>query len=226
VPSYLNTTNPDPVDIIVAADGDEIIVELDVQNNAEVRVGDQYTTTWEDGAITILRVTGFKSAQDYTNTIARRAGAMRDGVADVPKTLTARKAYQVKLATMRIEGEILPGGRRIVGASRVPDIMLPVERISDDILENFAVDTAGNLILGSLRSGSRTLGRVARLSQNYAGERMVILGMPGKGKSQMVRFLLSQAMGNSNPSQDDINQNNADQRAGSAEAEDETDEPF
>ena len=38
------------------------------------------------------------------------------------------------------------------------------------------------------------LSRPARVRHNFAGERMVVAGMPGKGKSQLVRSLLSQAM--------------------------------
>jgi ribosome biogenesis GTPase A len=71
---------------------------------------------------------------------------------------------------------------------------VPLEAITDDVLEQFTNDPDGNLILGNLRAGSRTLNRVARVRQNYAGERMVVLGMPGKGKSQLIRSLLSQAM--------------------------------
>jgi len=196
-----------PLDVIVAVDGDEVISELDIDNNARIRVGDQYTTTWDDGSITILRVIKFKSAEDYSNTIARRTDAMREGIAGAPKSKTARKAYQVKLAVLRIEGELLPDGTRRVGASRVPDVMVPLERISDDSLERFVTDATGNIILGNLRSGWRTLSRVARVHHNYAGERMVVLGMPGKGKSQLLRSLLSQAMaeedGNENEPIDD-----------------------
>jgi hypothetical protein len=183
-----------PLDVVASVDGDEVIAELDVRNNARVRVGDQYSITWTDGAIMILRVMSFKSAEDYNNTVARRIEAMREGVAGVPDTMTARKAYQIKLVALRIEGELLPDGTRKTGASRVPDVMVPLEPVADDILEQFANAPDGNLILGNLRSGSRVLNRVARVRQNYAGERMVVLGMPGKGKSQLIRSLLSQAM--------------------------------
>jgi hypothetical protein len=183
-----------PLDVIVAVDGDEVIAELDIENNARVRVGDQYTARWDDGAITIMRVTKFKSAEEYSNTIARRTDAMREGVAGTPRSKTARKAYQVKLAVLRIEGELLPDGTRRIGPSRAPDVMVPLERISDESLERFAIDATGNIILGNLRSGWRTLNRVARMRHNYAGERMVVLGMPGKGKSQLIRSLLSQSM--------------------------------
>jgi hypothetical protein len=183
-----------PLDVIAAVDGDRVIVELDVRNNHRVRVGDLYAVAWGDGAVTVLRTAEFRSAEDYSNTIARRIEAMREGVAGVPQTLTARKAYQVKLAVLRIVGEILPDGSRRTGTSRVPEVMVPVEPMSDDLLERFVTDGDGNVVLGNLRSGSRTLGRPARLRHNFAGERMVVTGMPGKGKSQLVRSLLSQAM--------------------------------
>ncbi|HSH81902.1 MAG TPA: hypothetical protein VLA19_25530 [Herpetosiphonaceae bacterium] len=202
------------LDVIAAVDGDQVFVELDVRHNDQVRVGDQYMVRWADGATTFLRVIGFKSAEEYTNTIARRIDSMREGVVGVPNTLTARKAYQTKIAVMRIEGELQSDGRRIIGPSRVPDVMVPIERISDDLLEQFVTTPNGNLLLkvqlhfhivvvtrqvmtlllGNLRSGRRVLHRVARIRHNYAGERMVILGMPGKGKTQLVRGLLAQAM--------------------------------
>lgn len=187
-------SNSVPLDVVAAVDGDEVIAELDVRNNARVRIGDQYGITWDDGTIMILRVVSFKSAEDYNNTIARRIEAMREGVAGVPQSMTARKAYQIKLAVLRIEGELLADGTRKIGASRVPDVMVPLEPITDDVLEEFTNAPDGNLILGNLRAGSRVLNRVARVRQNYAGERMVVLGMPGKGKSQLIRALLSQSM--------------------------------
>jgi hypothetical protein len=183
-----------PLDVIAAVDGDRVIVELDVRNNARARVGDLYTVAWDDGAVTVLRTVEFRSAEDYSNTIARRIEAMREGVAGVPQTLTARKAYQVKLAVLRIEGELLPDGSRRTGTSRVPEVMIPVQPVSDDLLEKFVTDGDGNVLLGNLRSGGRRLGRLARIRHNFAGERMVVAGMPGKGKSQLVRSLLSQAM--------------------------------
>jgi hypothetical protein len=183
-----------PLDVIAAVNGERLIVELDVRNNARVRVGDLYTVTWDDGAVTVLRTVEFRSAEEYSNTIARRIEAMREGVVGVPQTTTARKAYQVKLAVMRIEGELLPDGSRKTGTSRVPEVMIPVERMNDDLLERFVTDSEGNVLLGNLRSGSRTLSRPARIRHNFAGERMVVAGMPGKGKSQLVRALLSQAM--------------------------------
>jgi hypothetical protein len=184
----------DPLDVVVEAEGSEVTVELDVLNNTRVRVGDQYTVKWDDGTLTILLVVRFESAAKYSPTIERRAETMREGVAGVPSSLTARKAYQKKLAVMRVEGELLPDGKRIVGAVRLPDVMVPVHRIRDDEVERFATSPDGNILLGKLRSGSRTLDRIARIRHNYAGERMVVLGMPGKGKSQLVRSLLSQAM--------------------------------
>lgn len=187
-------SNSVPLDVVAAVDGDEVIAELNVRNNARVRIGDQYGITWDDGTIMILRVVSFKSAEDYNNTIARRIEAMREGVAGVPQSMTARKAYQIKLAVLRIEGELLADGTRKIGASRVPDVMVPLEPITDDVLEEFTNAPDGNLILGNLRAGSRVLNRVARVRQNYAGERMVVLGMPGKGKSQLIRALLSQSM--------------------------------
>src|SRR5439155_14313305 len=165
-----------PLDVIVAVDGEEVVAELDIRNNDRVRVWDLKTITWNDKTVTIKRVRSFKSAEDYNNTIARRTDAMREGVAGVPQSLTARKYYQTKLAILSIEGELLPDGTRRVGASRAPDIMIPLQRISDETLEQFVTDSDGNIILGNLRSGSRTLARVARISQNYAGERMVVLG--------------------------------------------------
>lgn len=187
-------SNSVPLDVVAAVEGDEIIAELDVRNNARIRVGDQYGITWDDGTVMILRVVSFKSAEDYNKTIARRIEAMREGVAGVPQSITARKAYQIKLAILRIEGELLTDGTRRIGASRVPDVMVPLESITDDVLEQFTNAPDGNLILGNLRAGSRILNRVARVRQNYAGERMVVLGMPGKGKSQLIRSLLSQAI--------------------------------
>ena len=187
-------SNSVPLDVVAAVDGDKIIAELDVRNNARVRIGDQYGITWDDGTVMILRVVSFKSAEDYSNTIARRIEAMREGVVGVPQSMTARKAYQIKLAVLRIEGELLADGTRKIGANRVPDVMVPLEPITDDVLEQFTNAPDGNLILGNLRTGSRKLNRVARVRQNYAGERMVVLGMPGKGKSQLIRSLLSQAM--------------------------------
>ena len=182
------------LDIIVSVEGDEVIAELDILNNERTRVGDQYGITFKDGAILILRVESFRSAQSYTPTIARRSEAMREGVAGIPQSITARKAYQLKLAVLRIIGELLPDGSQHVGASRVPDIMLPLEELSDEVLERFVSNLVGNLILGYLRADRRVTNRVARLLHNFAGERMVFLGSPGSGKTQLVRALLSQVM--------------------------------
>jgi hypothetical protein len=182
------------LDVIAAVSGEEVIAEIDVRNNAKVRIGDQYTVTWPDGAMTVMRITGFRSAEDYSNTIARRIDAMRKQVVGPPQSLSAREAYQIKLAVLRIEGELLPNGDRLLGAIRAPDVMQPLTPISDDATERFATDPDGNIILGFLRSGSRVLPRVARIRHNYAGDRMVVFGMPGKGKTQLVRSLLSQAM--------------------------------
>ena len=188
---------PQNLDVIVALNGDIVIAELDVENNARMRVGDRYTASWGDGVITILRVSEFKSPEDYTNTKARCTEAMREGVTGVPQTRTARMAYQRKLAVLRIEGELLPDGRRKVGAGRVPDVMTPIYPIQDDELERFATSPDGNLMLGNLVSGSRKLKRVARVTHIYGGDRLLVLGMPGKGKTQFVRSSLAQAMADS-----------------------------
>lgn len=185
---------PQNLDVIVALDGDTVIAELDVENNARMRVGDRYTASWGDHVITILRVSEFKSPEDYTNSKARCTEAMREGVTGVPQTRTARMAYQRKLAVLRIEGELLPDGSRKVGAGRVPDVMTPIYPIQDDELERFATSPDGNLMLGNLVSGARKLKRVARVTHIYGGDRLLVLGMPGKGKTQFVRSLLAQAM--------------------------------
>jgi hypothetical protein len=183
-----------PLDVIAAVNGQDVTVELDVRNNDRVRVGDRYVVKWRDGAITVLRVDSFKSAEEYSNTIARRIEAMREGIAGPPETPTARKAYQTKLAVMRIEGEVLRDGTRRLGGCRVPDVMIAVQPMEDDQLERFVTSKDGNLLLGNLRAGRRVLARIARIRHNYGGDRMVILGRPGMGKSQLVRALLSQAM--------------------------------
>src|SRR5258708_10222729 len=46
------------------------------------------------------------------------------------------------------------------------------------------------------------LSRLARILQNFAGERMLVLGMPGKGKTQFVRALLCQLISNPTRSAD------------------------
>ncbi|MGI8554552.1 MAG: hypothetical protein ACR2PL_27740 [Dehalococcoidia bacterium] len=182
------------LDVIVSAEADKGTVELDTRNNDNVRVGGQYTTTWGDGTVTIMRVIGFKSAEQYSNIVARAAEAQREGVIGEPSTYAARRAYQTKLAILQIEGELLTDGTRRIGAARTPDLLLSVEPISDEVVEKFVTTSSGNLLLGKLRSGYRLLPRAARICQNYAGERMVILGMPGGGKSQLIRSLLSQVM--------------------------------
>jgi hypothetical protein len=184
----------EPLDVIAAVKGEEVIAELDIRHNASARVGDQYMVRCSDGAMIILRVESFHSAEEYSNTIARRIEAMREGVASEPATPTARKAYQTKLAVLRIEGELLPDGTRRVGTYRTPDVMVPLRRVEDDVLEKFVTNPDGNVLLGNLCSGRRVLRRLARIKHNFAGGRMLILGMPGKGKTQKVRDLLSQAM--------------------------------
>jgi hypothetical protein len=188
---------PQNLDVIVAINGDTVIAEIDVENNSRMRVGDRYTARWGDDVVTILRVSEFKSPEDYTNTKARCTEAMREGVTGVPQTRTARMAYQRKLAALRIEGELLPDGSRKVGAGRVPDVMVPIHPIKDDDLERFATTPDGNFMLGNLVSGSRKLKRVARIQHIYSGDRLLVLGMPGKGKTQKVRSLLVQAMADS-----------------------------
>jgi hypothetical protein len=188
-----------PLDVIAAVDGEKVIAELDIRHNATARVGDQYMIRCTDGALIILRVESFRSAEEYSNTIARRIEAMREGVAGEPATPSARKAYQTKLAILRIEGELLPDGTRRIGAYRTPEVMVPLLPLSDDALEQFATSLDGNLLLGNLCSGRRLLNRPARIRHDFAGGRMLILGMPGKGKTQEVRSLLSQAMGDDSP---------------------------
>jgi hypothetical protein len=184
----------EPLDVIAAVNGEQVIAELDIRHNATARVGDQYMVRCDDGAMIILRVESFRSAEEYSNTIARRIEAMRERVVGEPATPTARKAYQTKLAILRIEGELLPDGTRRIGAYRTPEVMVPLRRLEDDVLEKFATNPAGNVLLGNLCSGRRVLSRPARIQHNFAGGRMLILGMPGKGKTQKVRDLLSQAM--------------------------------
>jgi hypothetical protein len=185
------------LDVIVDVDGSEVTAELAIANNNQVQVGDRYTAQCTDGAVIVLRVKSFKSAQGYTPTVARHTDAMREGVTGTPRTPEARKAFQTKLAILVIEGELLPDGTRRVGAVRTPDVMVPIRRVSDDEIERFVANTKGNLVLGKLRSGSRTISRLARIEHNFAGERMIVLGMPGKGKSQLIRALISQAMADS-----------------------------
>src|SRR5215216_3271781 len=91
-------TSPIPLDVIVEVNGQEVTAELDVTNNASTKVGDLYIASGSDGASIVLRVKLFKSAERYTNTIARGADAMREGVIGPPRTLSAQKAFQTKLA--------------------------------------------------------------------------------------------------------------------------------
>jgi len=182
-----------PQDIIVEAKDDTVKVELDVRNNERVKVGDLYMVRLLDGARAILQVTSFET-EGYDNMTARQTTAMREGVAGVPSSRAARETFQRKLAIMRVAGELLPNGQRRVGALRLPDRLTPVEPITDDTLEEFTIAPNGNAILGNLRASSRVLPRPARITHNFAGDRLVIFGMPGKGKSQLVRALLSQLM--------------------------------
>jgi Cdc6-like AAA superfamily ATPase len=186
-----------PLDIIVEAKDDWVKVELDVRNNERVKVGDYYVAQLPDGARTILQVTSFETV-GYDNMTARQTTAMREGVTGVPATRTAREEFQRKFAIMHVVGELLPKGLRRMGAMRLPDRLTPVECITDDVLEEFTVAPDGNVLLGNLRSSSRILGRSARIAHNFAGDRLVILGRPGMGKSQLVRALLSQLMADSN----------------------------
>jgi hypothetical protein len=132
--------------------------------------------------------------EGYDQVTARRTTAMREGVAGVPSSRAAREEFQRKLAIMRVVGELLPNGQRRVGALRLPDRLIPVEPITDDALEEFTVTPSGDVILGNLRSSSRVLNRPARIAHNFAGDRMVIYGMPGKGKTQLSKGLLTQSM--------------------------------
>jgi len=182
-----------PMDIIVEAKDDWVKVELDVRNNERVKVGDLYMTRLTDGARAILKVTGFET-EKYDNVTARQTNAMRERITGVPSSRTAREKFQWKLAIMGVIGELLPNGQRYVGARRLPDRLVPVEPLTDDALEEFTVAPDGNVILGNLRASSRVLPRLARITHNFAGDRLVIFGMPGKGKSQLVRALLSQLM--------------------------------
>jgi len=188
--------NRPPIDVIVEGKGDQVKVELDIRNNDRVRIGDRYVAPGI-GYMTVLRVIGFEYADNYDNFTARQSHAMREGVVGVPTTRTARETFQRKLAVMQVEGELWGDGRRVVGAGRLPERLTPVYPIGDDTLEQFTVSPDGNAVLGLLRSSSRVLDRVARITQNFAGERLVIFGMPGKGKSQEARALICQLMAES-----------------------------
>lgn len=180
-------------DIIVAGKGDQVKVELDIRHNDRVRLGDRYSTQGT-GYVTILRVVDFEFADSYDNVTARQTHAMREGVTTAPNTRTARETFQRKLAVMQVEGELHEDGRRVVGAGRLPERLTPVHPIGDETLEQFTVSPDGNVTLGLLRSSSRVLDRPARVTHNFAGERLVIFGMPGKGKSQEARALMAQLM--------------------------------
>lgn len=164
-----------------------------MRNNERVKVGDLYTARLTDGAQAILQVTGFET-QKYDEMTGRQTHAMREGVTGAPSSRTARETFQRKLAIMRIVGELLPNRHRRVGALRLPDRFIQVKPITVGALEEFTVASNGNVILGNLRSSSRVFDRPVRIVHNFAGDRIVIFGMPGKGKSQLVRGLLSQLM--------------------------------
>ena len=182
-----------PLDIIVEAKDDTVTVELDIQNNGRVKTGDLYMARLNDGARAILQVTGFETER-YDNRTARQTNAMREGVTGVPSSRTAREEFQRKFAIMRMVGELLADGQRRAGALRLPDRLIPVEPITDEALEAFTVTPHGNAILGNLRSSARVLNRPARIAHNFAGDRLVIFGMPGKGKTQLVKGLLAQLL--------------------------------
>ncbi len=189
-----------PLDIIVGGKGNQVVVELDVHHNDRVNIGDRYVVRSDDH-LTILRVTEIEYPDDYNNFTARRTRAMREGIVGLPDSRPAREALQRKLVTMTIEGEIHTGGRRTVGTNRLPERLSPVEPITDDMLAWFTAAADGNLQLGLLKAGRRVLPRAANLQHNLAGDRLVVLGMPGKGKSQLVRGLLAQAMAAPQPEQ-------------------------
>ena len=188
--------NRPPMDIIVQGKGDQVKVELDIRNNEPVRIGDRHIAPGA-GYVTILRVVDFEYADEYDNVTARQTHAMREGVVGVPTTRMARETFQRKLTVMQVEGELWEDGRRVVGAGRLPERLTPVFPIGDDVLEQFTVSPDGNAVLGLLRSSSRVLDRVARIAHNFAGERLIIFGMPGKGKSQEARALICQLMAES-----------------------------
>jgi DNA helicase HerA-like ATPase len=185
--------NRPPMDVIVEGKGDQVKVELDIRHNDRVRIGDRYVAS-DTGYVTVLRVVDFEYADGYDNVTARQTHAIREGVTTTPSTRTSREIFQRKLAVMQVEGELREDGRRIVGAGRLPERLTPVHPMGDDELEQFTVNPDGNITLGLLRSSSRILDRVARIAHNFAGDRLVIFGMPGKGKSQEARALLSQLM--------------------------------
>jgi hypothetical protein len=195
---YELTDSPALLDIIVDVKWQngtaEVVAQLDVRNNAQVEIGDLYLAPLDDGSRVILSVFGFESAASYTHTIERVADAMRQGVTGPPQTMTAKWAYQIKMAKMRVVGELLIDGGRRLGCQRVPDPMVPLQAIDDDAMELYATDPDGNLIMGNLRSGARATGRVARIDHNFGGDRLLDVGQPGMGKSTLARAVLSQQM--------------------------------
>ncbi|MCL4299157.1 MAG: DUF87 domain-containing protein [Anaerolineae bacterium] len=192
-----------PLNVIVEGAGDQVKVELDIRSNNKARVGERYIASGDD-YVTILRIVNFEYADNYDNITARQTHAMREGVVGPPNTRTACETFQRKLAIMQVEGELWNDGRRVMGAGRLPERLTPVYPISDDKLEQFTVSPNGNIVLGLLCSSLRVLNRPARILHNYAGERMVIFGMPGKGKSQQVRALLCQLMNKSSKEQEKV----------------------
>jgi hypothetical protein len=192
-----------PMDVIVGGQGDQVVVELDIRNNSCIKRGDRYIATGS-GYVTVLRVIDNEYADKYDNVTARQTHAMREGVTGTPETRTAREKFQRKLIAMQIEGELWEDGHRVVGAARLPERLTPVYPIGDDALEQFTINPDGNVLLGLLRSSSRVLDRVARIYHNFAGERLVIFGMPGKGKSQEARALICQLMAESSGSQANV----------------------
>lgn len=182
-----------PLDLIVGGEGDRVIVELDIRHNATVRAGDQFYAQG-DGFITILRVESFAYARQHDNESERYVNGMRQGVVGEPSTDSARERFQKKLAVMQIEGQLFADGRRSRGVLMLPERLTPVRPLDDDTLERFTVSQKGELILGLLRSSRAVLDRPARFDHTLAGGRMVILGKPGRGKSQLARALVSQVM--------------------------------
>lgn len=185
--------NTPALDVIVSGKEGQVKAELDVRNNNQVRIGDRYIAEGA-GYVTVLRIIDFEHADGYDNFTARQTNAMREGVVSSPNTRTAQETFQRKLAVMQVEGELWDNGHRTVGADRLPERLTPIYPISDDTLERFAANKDGNVVLGLLQSSSRVLDRVARIEHNFAGDRGVIFGMPGKGKSQQTRGIICQLM--------------------------------
>jgi DNA helicase HerA-like ATPase len=185
--------NPAPLDLIVGSRDDMVVVEMDVRHNGDARAGELYLSRGE-GFVTILRVMGAQYAQQYDPVTARMTAAIRHGITGLPQEDMAREMSQLQLVEMRIEGELHEDNHRIVGAARLPERLTPVYPLDESTLERFTSDPDGNVILGLLRSSSQTLPRPARLAHNYGGQRMVILGKPGTGKSQLAKGLVAQLM--------------------------------